>query len=218
MPADIIGQVVSTFTPNFSGNTFKAVLYTGLGLLALLLAAVDYKTGGVFTRFLYPFKIVIRKRIGGGYNTVLTDGTKIVEDGIEKLYVVLTKRKYPLPPSNLLYPARGVGMFKRALIYMRMDENGDLQTEPCPDDKQFSDKLVLRQQDLYSWGQTERKRLNASYNTDFMARYGVLIGEGIVVFALIIIVFLMMNKFVEANSVLAGAIDRATTVLNAMNR
>ena len=95
---------------------------------------------------------------------------------------------------------------------MIQDEKGNLVPLGEIDYADYQSKLAPKQQDLDLWGITNLKRTWEKYRNDFWSKYGVLVSEGIMVMMLIIISFLIMQKYVEASKILAQALREAATI------
>jgi len=113
---------------------------------------------------------------------------------------------------------------KRAMIgrppKKSVNPDGTQQFAPVVmlDDKSYTATLVPKRREMELWGQLQRKRVAERFANDFMTKYAMVIGQGMVAVMMIIIVVVMMNKFTDISNNLAKAYEQALTILQAMGR
>lgn len=206
---DLVGQAVGSI-PSVSIQ-WEWVVVIFFGMLSIL--AVWY-----FGRqHLYPILIIIRKKVGTGEVIVFDHGSPVVKDGIKMLHVFNAKTYNPWPKTDQLSPYRG--LFKKWCIEMYQDSNGTLSEGLVvvkTDTKGYEATFVPDDKAKQAWAMQQRKRNREEYMADFWSKYGVLVGESILVLALIVMGMVIMNKHVEAAEIMARAINEAATVRQAL--
>jgi len=158
-------------------------------------------------------QINIRKKIGGGYGYVKLDGKVITRGNVRQLEIKKLKRLFPAPEPQYFYPMRA--MFKKFAVYMYQNKDGDLIPEDF-DDTGLTPLSKPKYEDLELWATMQKDRISQTYNADFLSKYGVLLAQGGMIAALIIVSVIIMNKHVEASQILASALRETSTILQAV--
>lgn len=205
--ASILGQV-SAGIPNVS---IPWQWVTG-GFFLLLFGMVGYF---LFAQYTYPILVIIRRKIGMGEMMVFDHGKPIMRDGLKMMWVHGVKQYNSWPKTEYLYPYKGLNPFKKYVIELYQDANG-LLGEGMIEIKTSAEKhevnFVPDDKSKQAWAQQQRKRNREENAGDFWARYGVLVGESILVLGLIVMGMVIGNKHVEASKIIAKSVEIAGTI------
>lgn len=205
-----IGEMFGDYVPSVSITPTQVIAFFAV-IGALMVIAY------IARPYLYPIKVVIRRKVGQGEIVVEDHGKIITTETGRQLHVFNSNRYAPVPSTSNLYPYKGG--FKKWYIEMYQDGNGDLVegeiklTPITTNAKEYEAKFVPTQQDLTSWARVNQKRLTNRYQNDFWDKYGVLVGQGALVLAIIVFGMFIANKNVEAANIMARGMELLSTAM-----
>lgn len=202
---DLVGQTFGILKPNLniSLDIFVYIFVTiAIGLI------VYFRFRGMF----YPIKIAMRRRVGGGIIWGEDAGKIVMHEGIRKLYLFGLNKYFPVPSTSDLLPTKGV--FRKYCYEVYLNDNNDI-TPVTFSDNNYKETSSPVKQDLQGWAQMQRKRVENNYG-DFMSKYGILIGEGIIAITLIMVAIIIGGKLEKATELLSSALRETATIIQTM--
>lgn len=202
---DLIAQTLGQFKPQFN-ISITAIIYIFLFVAGLMIFYFRFR--GIF----YPIKVVMRKRTGGGVGWVEDSGIIKMHEGIRKLFLYSMNKYFPVPATSDLLPTKGI--FRKYVYEVYLNDNGEIVPVRF-DDKDYIKTSQPANQSMQGWAQLQRKRVENNYG-DFLSKYGVLVGEGIVALTLIIVSIVIAGKLEKSSELLSMAIRETATILQTM--
>lgn len=169
----------------------------------------------LFVQYTYPVLVIVRRKMGMGEMLVFDHGKKVMQDGLDKMWVHGVKQYNPWPKTEYFYPYKGLNPFKKYVIEMYQDANGNLGEAMLvvkTDSQQHEASFIPDDKAKQAWAMQQRKRNREENQGDFWARYGVLVGESILVLGLIVMGMVIGNKHVEASQIIAKSVEIAGTI------
>jgi hypothetical protein len=212
MAADI-GNVLGSVLPKGGGVGINWTLVGGFVIITLVAFMIYFS----LRKHFYPIKIIIKRRLGAGEVIIEEHGKIVSHEGTKKLHLFSLNKYLPVPSLARLTPFKG--FFKKWIIIMFQDPNGDVVEgdfkliHTGTDSDEYMSEFIPANQAKQEWAQQQRKRVIDRYSPDFWSKYGVLVGEGVLVMALIITTIIIANKNLEGAEAIGRAIDNAATVI-----
>lgn len=202
---DLVSQTFGMFKPSLN-ISLDIFIYLFVGIAICLI--IYFRFRGIF----YPIKVLMRRRVGGGIVWAEDAGKIIMHEGVRKLYLFGLNKYFPVPSTRHLLPSKGI--FRRYCYEVYLNDNNDIVPVDF-DDNDYNKTSSPVKQDLQGWAQMQRKRVENNYG-DFMSKYGILIGEGLIAITLIMVAIIIGGKLEKATELLTNALRETATIMQTM--